>query len=269
MRFWPPAGSTILPTEQQQPLLNRSVLVTRPAHQSAALCRLIETAGGIPLRLPALLIAPPEDPALARRRLRQLAGYGMAVFISRNAVDQALELLHPAPLPAIRLLAVGQATADALRARGYAVALTPDREFSSEGLLALPDLQNITGERIAIIRGTGGRELLAETLRGRGATVEYIETYRRIRPPAAAELQETLGRAGSDLVLATSNQILESLLEMSGDARDLLIRRPLVVLSARTRDAALAAGFTRVYIAPRSDDNGILAALLQAASECL
>lgn len=257
-----------MPTERRQPLLNRSVLVTRPAHQSAALCRLIEEAGGIPLRLPALLIAPPEDPARARRQLQQLAGYGTAIFISRNAVEQALELLHPAPLPAIRLLAVGQATADALRVHGYAVALTPDREFSSEGLLALPGLQHVPGQHIAIIRGNGGRELLAETLRARGAIVECIETYRRIRPPAADELREILSQGKADLVLATSNQILENLLEMSGDARGRLIRRPLVVLSARTRDAALAAGFTQVYIAPRSDDNGIVGALLRAASEC-
>lgn len=273
-----------MPTEQL-PLLRRRVLVTRPAHQSETLCRLIEETGGIPVRLPALLIAPPADPARARGQLRQLAGYEAAVFISRNAVEQALELLQSAALPPIRLLAVGRATADALRERGYPV-LAPEQDFNSEGLLALPELQNVAGKRIAIIRGTGGRELLADTLRERGAAVECIETYRRRPPPAAtvAELreilryeasdrvmasQETPEIQGPDIVIATSTQILENLLEMSGDLSGRLIRRPLVVLSARTRDTALAAGFTRVYIAPRNDDAGIVAALMQAGAENL
>jgi uroporphyrinogen-III synthase len=144
----------------------------------------------------------------------------------------------------------------------------PDRDFSSEGLLALPELQHVAGRRIAIIRGAGGRELLAASLRARGADIEYLETYRRILPPPAApELREILARQTPDLVIATSTLILDNLLEMSGDCRGLLLTRPLVVLSARTRVAALEAGFGRVHIAPRSDDAGIVAALMQAAAE--
>jgi uroporphyrinogen-III synthase len=193
----------------------------------------------------------------------------MGVFISRNAVDKTIELLQPRPLPpAVPWLAIGRATADALEQNGYAVALMPDRDFSSEGLLALPELQHVAGRRIAIIRGAGGRELLAASLRARGADIEYLETYRRILPPAAApELREILARQTPDLVIATSTLILDNLLEMSGDCRGLLLTRPLVVLSARTRVAALEAGFGRVHIAPRSDDAGIVAALMQAAAE--
>ncbi|HEX5056223.1 MAG TPA: uroporphyrinogen-III synthase [Gammaproteobacteria bacterium] len=256
---------------EKRPLLYRRVLVTRPAHQCEALCRLIEQAGGIPLRLPALAIAAPADPLQARRQLQQLEGCEIAVFISRNAVDKAIELLQPQALPvSVKCLAIGQATADALRDHGYAVALMPDRDFRSEGLLAMPELQNVRGKRIAIIRGAGGRELLAEVLRERGADIEYIEVYRAICPSeATGELRDLLAKRPPELVIATSTLILQNLLEMSGNYRNRLLPRPLVVLSARGRDFALAAGCARVYIAPRSDDAGIVAALEQAASEGL
>lgn len=219
------------------------------------------------MRLPALSIVPPADPELARRQLQRLAGYELGIFISRNAVEKTIELLHPTPLPPISWLAVGQATAAALKEHGYPVALMPDRDFSSEGLLALPELQNVVGKRIAILRGTGGRELLAEVLRQRGAEVEYFETYRGICPPGAdGSLREILAQQPPELVVATSTLILQNLLAMSGNGRNPLKQCPLVVLSVRVRDWALAAGFTQVHIAPQSDDAGIVAALIQAAA---
>lgn len=253
---------------KDQPLLHRRVLVTRPAHQSENLCELIARAGGIPVRLPALSIIPPADPARAQAQLRQLSGFDMGVFISRNAVDKSIELLHPDTLPhAVKWLAIGQATAAALEEQGYAVDLKPDGDSTSEDLLVLPGLHNVAGKRIAIIRGSGGREVLAEELRRRGAQVEYIETYRAICPlEATGELRDVLAKTPPDLVIATSTLIQQNLLEMSGNYRTRLLQRPLVVLSARARGTALAAGFTRVYIAPRSDDAGIVEALIQAAT---
>jgi uroporphyrinogen-III synthase len=267
---------------ERQPLLDKRVLVTRPAHQSETLCELIAQAGGIPVRLPALAIIPPRDPEPARAQLRQLAGFDMGIFISRNAVEQTLELLRPEPLPTgVKWLAIGQATAAALEERGYAVGLKPDADSTSEDLLALPGLQNVAGKRIAIMRGTGGRELLAESLHARGAHVEYIETYQGVLPSESIiDLRKLLKRQPPepvekpqtrtiDLVIATSTLILQNLLEMSGNYRNRLIQRPLVVLSKRGRDWALAQGFTRVYIAPRHDDAGIVTALINAATEGL
>jgi uroporphyrinogen-III synthase len=272
---------------ERQPLLDKRVLVTRPAHQSETLCELIAQAGGIPVRLPALAILPPADPEPARRQLRQLAGFDMGIFISRNAVEQTLELLRPEPLPSgVKWLAIGQATASALEERGYAVTLKPDGDSTSEDLLALPGLQNVAGKRIAIMRGTGGRELLAESLHARGARVEYIETYQSALPsesivdlrkllkhqltePAIVTGQKKPPAPTIDLAIATSTLILQNLLEMSGNYRQRLKQLPLVVLSKRGRDWALAEGFTRVYIASRSDDTGLVKALIQAAAEDL
>jgi uroporphyrinogen-III synthase len=89
--------------------------------------------------------------------------------------------------PACRhqVFAVGPGTARALQAHGLDSIITPDGQ-DSEALLALPQLADVAGKRVVIVRGVGGRALLADTLRARGAQVDFMECYRRMRPRADA-----------------------------------------------------------------------------------
>ncbi len=122
----------------------------------------------------------------------------------------------------------------------------------------------VAGKRIVIFRGEGGRELLAETLRQRGATVEYAEVYRRAVPEAGAEqLQHVLRKNCIDIVTVTSNEGLQNLLHMAGDAcRCRLLRLPLVVISQRTALLAAKLGFTHApMIAHQSSDQGLVGAI--------
>ena len=108
----------------------------------------------------------------------------MLVFVSTNAVQYAFPLL-PDQLPLdIGVAAIGQATANALDAVGLPATLVPER-MDSEGLLALPELADLRGRHVIVLRGNGGRELLADTLVERGATLQQVEVYRR-RLPARA-----------------------------------------------------------------------------------
>lgn len=238
----------------------RGVLVTRAAHQSAGLCRLIDAHGGRAVAFPAVEIAPPADSGTATGLLRQ--AWDIAIFISPNAVTFAGRLLGAERLSVARLGAVGQATAEALALAGYPVDLVPEGRYDSEGLLALPALQRMEGRSVLIVRGEGGRPLLGDSLRARGAKVGYAEVYRRIRPEA--DSASLIGRWSTqiDLVTVTSGELLDNLVGMLGEAGWPLLRRtPLLVISERMREAAERRGFDCVLQAAGADDAALMDAI--------
>ncbi len=110
-------------------------------------------------------------------------------FMSVHAVRCGLGHVRSS-LGAARCFAVGRATADALRAEGIE-SRVPEAGESTEGLLALPELREVSGSRIVIVRGEGGREKLAEELEARAAQVECLDVYRRVRNhPRMMDLQD-------------------------------------------------------------------------------
>ncbi|MBL8406120.1 MAG: uroporphyrinogen-III synthase, partial [Dechloromonas sp.] len=160
------------------PLAGRTIVVTRPQAQAAPLAEAIAAAGGSPLIFPLLEIAPASDPQPLADAVNRLADYALAVFISPNAVDHALPaILERGSWPTTLLpAAVGQGTVRALAAHGVTGCIAPTERFDSEALLELAALadERVAGRRVAIFRGDGGRELLADTLRERGATVDCV-----------------------------------------------------------------------------------------------
>ncbi len=249
------------------------VLVTRPAHQAEALCRMIETAGGRAIRFPVLAIAPPLDGGPALALVQRLAHYNLAVFISPNAVELGLDLIEAQGglPPGLRLAVVGEGSGRALRARlGRGPDLQPAQRFDSEGLLALPELQQVAGWRVVVFRGDGGRELLGQTLRERGATVDYAEVYRRERPAVdTAALAAELARGAVDIVAVTSSEGLRNLLALAGADNAARLRRlPLVVVSERTAALAQELGFSQpARIAAQASDAGLVEAVARWAGE--
>lgn len=247
-------------------LVGLGVLVTRPAAQAKTLCALIRSANGRPLCFPALEILPVKDPEEALTLLRQ--SWDLLIFVSRNAVDQAIALGLDGSWPAAHTLAaVGRATAEALDAAGRAPDLVPSSRFDSEAMLAMSELSDMTGQRVLICRGDGGRALLGNELGRRGAAVHYAEVYRRGRP--AVQSGHLLRRWRSDVqvVTVTSDGILRNLMQLLGDrGRATLLDTPLVVISERTADTARRLGFQRVRVAQRAEDASIVQAICDLAS---
>lgn len=244
----------------------RGVLVTRPAGQAAALCRLIEEAGGRAIPFPAMRIAALPSPESSRQVLAGPAD--LLVFISRNAVAHALPLFPGGRLPdAARLAAVGRATSQALQGAGRGPDLVPEGRYDSEALLALEEMQDLRGQRVTIVRGEGGRPMLGDTLVARGAELTYAEVYRRLRPDTDPGPLLTRWANDVQLVTTTSGEVLDNLLALLGEAgRTPLLTTPLVVVSERTREAARRAGFHRIELAERADDPSILSALCRLAA---
>jgi uroporphyrinogen-III synthase len=239
------------------------ILITRPARQAAGLARQIAAIGGSPVMFPAIVILPPADRKALDQAQRELAHYDFAVFVSANAVEYGVG--DPAAWPPrLAALAPGPGTAAALAAVGINNVRLPATTMDSEGLLALPELASVSGKRVVIFRGGGGRELLGETLVARGAIIDTVDCYRRARPEAgAAGLEEALRTGRVDAVTLTSSEGLDNLWALLGsDARARLTATPTFVPHPRIAARAGEHGIARVIVTPPADA-GLLAALLE------
>lgn len=244
------------------PLSGRTVLVTRPAHQAAALAQLIREAGGEAYEFPALGIEPVAADQLVAP-LAQLAEADVVIFISPNAATFGMAAIQAGGgLPAsTQIFAVGPGTASALTAHGAPQAVTPPGQ-DSEALLALPQLQDVAGKRVVIVRGVGGRTLLADSLTERGADVTYLECYRRVRPEGdAAPLLARWQAGGIDAVTVTSAETLDNLATLLGEpGAPLLAATPLFAPHEKIADAARRFGIEHVIATP-GGDAGLVAGL--------
>ena len=166
------------------PLAGLNIAVTRPREQAENLVQGIEKLGGACIRFPLLEITPLADVQVLRQFVARLHEFQLAIFISPNAVRYGMEAIRGAGgLPTtVPIATVGLSSAKALHDDGIAKVIAPEQRFDSEALLELPEMQNVRGMHVAIFRGDKGRELLGDTLKSRGAIVEYVTCYHRHKP---------------------------------------------------------------------------------------
>ncbi len=247
-------------------LADRAIVVTRPADQAGPLVELIRRHGGTPILFPVLEIVEAEDLRPINGLIDRLDEVDLAIFISPTAVAKAMNLIRARrDLPrGLAIAAIGQGSRRELRRFGVTEVVAPATRFDSEGLLALPELRDVAGKRIAIFRGEGGRELLGDTLLGRGATVEYAECYRRRRPDAdAAPLLHRWARNELDAVTVTSGEGVHNLYEMVGKlGRKWLSQTPLFAPHERIGQIARGLGLRQVIVTA-SGDEGLLQGLIE------
>lgn len=260
---------------QSDLLTDIRVLVTRPEHQAQTLCDLISELGGQAIRFPVIAIEALPLSEDAGQWLRSSEQLDFAIFISANAVQYGLaELLAHGGIPdTLKLVSIGRASADKmLQLIGKMPDIYPKQQFNSEALLALSELQEsqVRNKRVMIFRGRGGRELLATTLRQRGAIVHYAEVYQRLLPiPDQAVLQALQNENAIDIVTVTSNEGLHNLVSlwrqyMDVRSLELLWQMPLVVVSEKMRLNARQLGFKNaIMVAAKASNEALLTSIRQ------
>ena len=238
------------------------VLLTRPAEESATLAATLSEAGIFSSSLPLLDIEPlpitPERQAV----LRDLGRYCAVIVVSKPAARLALQQLDQA-WPHLRWFSVGAATAQVLADRGLDVHY-PQTGDDSEALLQLPALREAIARpdaRVLILRGEGGRELLAERLREQGASVDYLELYRRFLPAYdSGVLTQRIQLERLNGLVVSSGQGFLHLHALAGPDWPEVAQLPLFVPSPRVYEMARAAGAEKVV-----DCRGASAAALLVA----
>lgn len=243
-------------------LHGRHIAITRPENQAKRLSELILAAGGTTVSFPLIAISALEDYQAFEAEIAQLPAQDMLIFISSNAVQHAMpRLLARFPRwPAhTQCAAIGPVTAAELGQFGIQQVLQPAKRFDSESLLAMDEMQAVEGKNIMIVRGVGGRELLADTLRQRGAKVSFAECYRRINPQSNSNKLQGLWQNGQlDSLVVTSSEAMRHLLALTANgSAEWLQHCTIHVNHARIAELPMNLGL-RVLVADAPGDEAML-----------
>lgn len=191
-------------------LAHCNILVTRPVHQAKSLAKAIEALGGNVILLPTIeIVFEPDNPNLMDA-LHHFSSENIAIFVSANAVfacKKHMDIIKQSS----QIIAIGPGTKKALQENGIRVDHVP-AAFNSEGILALPILQNINDKTIILFCGHDSRPLLKNTLHFRRAKVIEAICYQRKLPNKRIQAAFTqLPKQQVDLIISTSKDSLKNL----------------------------------------------------------
>jgi len=213
--------------------------------------------------VPALDFAPPDDMSAMQAAIQQVGEQDWLIFISKHAVIATVPALRAAwpVLPErVKFAAVGAATVQALKSAGYLTTLTPEAEWSSEGLLAQPVMHAVINQNIMIMRGQGGREYLEKELSARGANVLSCIAYQRILPDTdTAVVENLLQRNLCAAIIAGSFETITNfklLIDENNWPR--VLQTPLIVMSERIKKLAAEMGFQTIWVTQQASTESIL-----------
>ncbi len=248
-------------------LSGKGILITRPMWQAVPLAQKLSALGAIPFIFPAIIIeanAAIDLPAAQNR----LAKCSKAFFVSANAAREGLMGLQQFPKH-VTAYGPGPGTAEALRSCGADLVCMPTTSYDTQGLLALPELQSLHGQRIMVftglVSGKKGKRELADALVARGAEVETIDCYTRRPPETAADGLLEAWNAGRihASVLTSAEGIRNFYACLPAAAKRAFFATPAFVPHPNVATAALQVGVSTVITSPPGDD-ALIAALIQS-----
>lgn len=236
------------------------IVVTRPLPAGKELCNEIEREGGETLLFPTIEIKPLP---ISEEILKELPNQDWIIFISPQSVYTS-QLSIPKN---IKIAAIGEGTAKALRAANYAVAAKPKEEWNSESLLALPQFKQIENKKITIVKGVGGKEVLTKELQKRGAIVTLANAYERMLPQVDTNilksnmLKESLEQQSIGIFVCTSKDNLQNLKTLLQSAWQEVKKIPVIVISDNMYHKAQELGFEKILIAQNASHQAIITVL--------
>jgi uroporphyrinogen-III synthase len=247
---------------------NLHILVTRPKPYGVEQCRQLKNHGYEVSYLPTIAFAGPPDQSAFLKAIRNLGEQKWLIFVSRESVHAThaeMKRQWPVLPAAIQFVAVGEGTAKALHEVGYHVALHP-QEWNSEGLLNMREFQEVHSQKIAIIRGMGGREYIDQILRARGASILPVIAYQRELPKIdVTPFYEQFKHGEIDIIICTSFEGVRNLKILLGEMTWPYMKDiSLVVVSERIKILARDLGYKRIWVARNASHAAILEVITQS-----
>ena len=215
----------------------KTYLLTRAAHQNQSLIEKFTSLGAHCIELPCIEITFLQN----QTTFQQINQYDLAIFTSQNAVSEQLQAIDVAT----SVLAVGPATQAALRQQGIEGVIAPHKA-SSEGLLELPELQQVAQQKIVLYMGENPKPLLHDQLTRRAAVVDEIYCYQRNCPTYPNEMIERITQIELEAIVVTSHEVLDNLISIFSRHPEWLRQQRLMVLTESIHQYATELGFALI-----------------------
>jgi uroporphyrinogen III methyltransferase / synthase len=265
------ASQRLLSWYETKPLFGWRVLVPRTKEQAAEVCDRLRAAGAIPEQVPTIAVEPPRTPQQMERAVKGLVTgrYQWIGFTSVNAVRAVREKFEEYGLDArafagVKIAAVGEQTALALRQFGIMPDLVPEGAQSAEGLAdSWPAYDDVLDpiNRVLLPRADIATETLVARLTDLGWEADDVTAYRTVRAaPPPAPIREAIKGGGFDAVLFTSSSTVRNLIGIAGKPHAVTA---IAVIGPQTAKTAAEYGLRVDVLAPRPSATALADALAE------
>ncbi|MDI6783057.1 MAG: uroporphyrinogen-III C-methyltransferase [bacterium] len=174
---------------ENKPLFGKRILVTRTRKQASEFAEQLESLGAEVNEFPTIEIIPPDDWKPVDKAIKNLPKYDWVIFTSANGVEKFFDRLAEKKLDCrqfknAQLAAIGPATAEALKEKGFIADIVPS-EYRAEGIIEAFAPLDLSRKKILLARALEARDILPEQLKQRGAKVDVVPVYKTIKPVGA------------------------------------------------------------------------------------
>ncbi len=260
------------------PLCGKRVLTLRAKEQSQDAEVVLHAFGAAPLSIPALVIAPPPDPARLEQAVREASSYAFIVFTSANGVERFFDVLcmhlgkDARAIAPAKVAAIGPKTAEALLLRGVRADVVA-KDFVGEALAQ--ELAAVLGApghapaRILLPRALVARDVVPDTLRALGHTVDVVAAYETRGPTAADALrlrQALVAKEVFAVLFTSSSTVTHVVTALGPDAASILASVCVVSIGPVTSRTAAEHGIRVDVTASVYTVSGAVSALSRFAA---
>ena len=250
---------------EKKPLFGKTMMVTREKEASSEFAELLASCGAKTIEFSTIQIKPIRDTGEQQLSVQNLGDYDFLVFTSVNGVSNYFEVLSSRgkdsrDLKGKKIIAIGEKTSEELLKYNLTTDYMP-AVYTAEGIISLAEKLNLDGKKMLIPRALVARELLPETLRAMGATVEVLCVYETLVPDYTKEeldlMKMRFSDAEIDLVTFTSSSTVTNFFSLLGKDPKLFAKTGFACIGPVTAATLLGHGFTPVVTADIHTTRGL------------
>jgi len=254
-----------VPEASPSALAGKRIVITRSAAQSEALARVLSERGAIPVVLPLVAFAAPEDFAPLDAAIVEIHRFDWIIFTSAQAVRAVVKrseelkrsLIHAGSK--LRIASVGPVTAEAARQTGLPVAATHTGAGLAEELG-----RRLCEAKVFLPRSDRANPDLPGALKRHGAKVMEVIAYRTLRPTDVEQRKlRQIAEGAADAVLFFSPSAVQYFTELFGGEQLCTLQYKLAITAVGpvTASALCEAGVGHTVVAGDTTAAAVVEAL--------